>query len=186
MARDKSRKADYMRVWHANNPKPLITKWCKRCKTKFKTKEKTALYCRPGCNTLKRMGKFCKYCGALYMCQRTDYARRIYCSRSCSGSAKTGEQALNWQGGKTTAADRLRSSKAYKRWRLAVFERDNFTCVECGDDTGGNLEADHIKPRSIYPELTLDITNGRTLCRPCHKNTDTWGKKLFTYRKTIS
>ena len=56
--------------------------------------------------------------------------------------------------------------------------RDNFTCVECGDNKGGNLEADHIKPKYLFPELTFVIDNGRTLCVDCHKATKTWGQKV--------
>jgi len=59
-----------------------------------------------------------------------------------------------WKGGISTINARLRVSAAYKKWRTAVFERDNYTCVFCGDNRGGNLNADHIKPfqqEQIYP-----------------------------------
>lgn len=56
----------------------------------------------------------------------------------------------------------------YKIWRDLVFERDNYTCVNCGMK-GCCLEADHIKPWVLYPELRYEVHNGRTLCRPCHR-----------------
>jgi 5-methylcytosine-specific restriction endonuclease McrA len=59
-----------------------------------------------------------------------------------------------------------------------VFERDNYKCIWCGDSRGGNLEADHIKPWSKYPEFRYKVSNGRTLCKKCHKKTDTWGGKM--------
>lgn len=83
----------------------------------------------------------------------------------------------NWKGGKTKLILILRTSKQYKLWRTAVFERDNYTCIWCGlkgNQTGGYLEADHIKPFAYYPELRFAIDNGRTLCRECHKKTDTY------------
>jgi len=61
------------------------------------------------------------------------------------------------------------SSFEYKLWRTAVFERDKYTCVWCGHK--GYVEADHIKPFALFPELRFAIDNGRTLCRPCHVTT---------------
>jgi 5-methylcytosine-specific restriction endonuclease McrA len=37
------------------------------------------------------------------------------------------------------------------------------------------LQADHIKPFAHHPELRFDVNNGRTLCVPCHRKTDTYG-----------
>lgn len=85
------------------------------------------------------------------------------------GLSRVGENSPNWKGGVTLENERIRHSKEYKKWRLLVFERDNFTCINCGDNKGGNLNADHIQPFSLYPELRLDLDNGRTLCEHCHK-----------------
>lgn len=60
-----------------------------------------------------------------------------------------------------------RDSTKYDSWRKAVFKRDNFTCQLCST-RGGILNADHIKPWALYPELRFDLDNGRTLCLPCH------------------
>ena len=68
---------------------------------------------------------------------------------------------------------------ALVHWRLAVFERDKYTCQECGC-IGGKLNADHIKPLSIFPELALDLENGQTLCVPCHKKTKTYCGRVRT------
>jgi hypothetical protein len=85
------------------------------------------------------------------------------------GVSRKGKDSFNWRGGITPENERIRHSKEYKEWRLHVFERDNFACVNCGDNKGGNLNADHIQPFSLFPELRLDINNGRTLCIDCHK-----------------
>lgn len=79
-------------------------------------------------------------------------------------------------GNKTSEAKKIRTSIPYKEWRISVFQRDNYTCKIC-TKKGGKLNADHIKPFSLYPELRLDINNGRTLCIDCHKNTPTYGNR---------
>ncbi|MCK9369537.1 HNH endonuclease [Candidatus Dojkabacteria bacterium] len=94
------------------------------------------------------------------------------------GEAQRGEKGNNWKGGITPINQNIRNSFEYKLWRRAVFERDKYTCVWCGDDSGGNLEADHIKPFAYFPELRFAIDNGRTLCKRCHKTTDSYLKQL--------
>ena len=65
----------------------------------------------------------------------------------------------------------------WQRKRLEILQRDNFTCIWCGEH-GGKLNADHIKPFAQYPELRFAIDNGRTLCLPCHKTTDSYLKNI--------
>ena len=89
-----------------------------------------------------------------------------------------GENHWNYQGGITKINFKIRNSLEYKLWRESVFKRDNFTCIWCGNNKSGNLNADHIKPFALYPELRFAIDNGRTLCVECHKKTDTYFKKI--------
>lgn len=100
------------------------------------------------------------------------------------------ENHPNWQGGKTKHAERFRKKWEYKFWRKSVFERDNYTCQLCGIRSGIGisvfLEADHIKPFAYFPELRLDINNGRTLCRDCHRNTDTYMGRAKHYQKIFN
>lgn len=65
------------------------------------------------------------------------------------------EREIAWYSGK------------YRRWRRAVFERDNYTCKACGI-RGGYLQADHIKRWVDYPKLRYNLSNGQTLCYSCH------------------
>lgn len=80
--------------------------------------------------------------------------------------------------------DRLaRYSVEATEWRKAVFERDNYTCWICGM-RGSYLEADHIKPFAYFPELRFELSNGRTLCRPCHETTKiSWQAMRQIYAK---
>lgn len=86
-----------------------------------------------------------------------------------------GANNANWKGGKDKS---IWKTPEYQAWRKAVMRRDKYTCVFCGDNAGGNLEADHIKPRVLFPELTFDLANGRTLCKQCHQKTPSWGHNV--------
>ena len=88
---------------------------------------------------------------------------------------KKGSASHLWKGGITPINTAIRSSLGYKLWRKGVFERDNFTCQEC-KQVGVELNAHHIKRFSDYPKLRLELSNGRTLCVPCHKKTNTYGR----------
>ena len=79
-------------------------------------------------------------------------------------------------------------SKKYQEWRSLVMSRDLYKCVNCGS-TGhvtNPLQVDHIKPKSLYPDLMYTVSNGRTLCRRCHRATDTFGRSnIKKYAKKI-
>ncbi len=86
-----------------------------------------------------------------------------------------GEKASNWQGGITSINKAIRNSLKYKLWRESVFKRDNYQCTLGKKEHGNKLQADHIKPFAYFPELRFALSNGRTLCKPCHTKTNTWG-----------
>lgn len=96
----------------------------------------------------------------------------------------SGKNHWNWKGGINPINDTLRKTLEYKLWRESVFKRDNYICVIGGKEHGNDLQADHIKPFALFPELRFAIDNGRTLCVECHKKTDTYAgrsnKKLLT------
>lgn len=86
--------------------------------------------------------------------------------------ARKGSKSPLWKGGVSavnrTKRQNIMSSMEYKLWRTSVFERDGYTCIWCGFK--GYVEADHIKPFALFPELRFAIDNGRTLCKPCHNS----------------
>lgn len=122
----------------------------------------------------------CAYCGAevIKKMYRILSRKKLYCSTDCSRLSMTGVKKPeisgskhgSWKGGIYPQHLAIRSSIEYKRWRSMVFERDGYACVICKDSSGGNLNADHIKPFSRFPELRLDVDNGRTLCITCYVN----------------
>lgn len=99
-------------------------------------------------------------------------------SRRCGPSkGRIGSLSNNWKGGVTPENMLIRSSEKYGNWRLAVFERDNFTCVSC-NRVGGQLCAHHILMFSKYKQVRFDINNGVTLCKKCHRKLHGINKKI--------
>jgi len=154
---------------------------------------------------LKLSPKICPSCKKYFQPTKSII---IYCSRSCgrkgkppwnkntkgltkpnSTSFKKGQFSKDkhpkWRGGITTEESLVRSSVEYKKWRLSVLSRDNYICQICKTKVGGKkAHVDHIKNFNDYPELRLDINNGRTLCASCHHKTpDYAGKNKIAQRK---
>jgi len=86
-----------------------------------------------------------------------------------------GKNSPCWKGGQKRYKHTT-SRVEYKKWRERVFERDNYTCKDCGR-RGCYLEAHHIKGWAKHPKSRYDINNGLTLCLECHKKTDNYKGK---------
>ena len=166
---------------------PKITKNCLVCGESFKIWVSSivrgqGLFCSTKCRGINQTNegvivKSCIICSKQFNVsgsQKTGgYGK--FCSMYCYGLSKRSPAY------KDDEAIKTRRSPEYRKWRKSVFERDDYTCQWCGM-RGKTLNADHIKPFSYYPELRLNLDNGRTLCKPCHMKTDTWGgrKKPMT------
>ena len=110
---------------------------------------------------------------------------------SAAKLGKKGPDSNAWRGGRTAEHTLIRGSLEYKRWRTGVFRRDDYSCQQCGVRSQKGLgrivlHADHIKPFALHPELRFDVNNGRTLCEPCHKQTDTYAGRTKTSPKPVS
>lgn len=98
----------------------------------------------------------------------------------------SGKNSSNWRGGISGLNARIRIIPIYADWRFKVFFRDGFSCVLCKSHK--NLNADHIKAFSLLlREFEIrsirqaercselwDISNGRTLCFDCHRQTENY------------
>lgn len=116
-----------------------------------------------------------------------DWKKNISYVRKSLGIAK-GKNNPNWRGGITKLSQQVRNSKKYAAWRWEVFERDHFQCIHCQTNRGP-FNANHIRPFSVLLHENnissledalqcadlWNITNGETLCEPCHKETDSYG-----------
>lgn len=100
--------------------------------------------------------------------RRTDEQKKFISMQTRKFAAK-GEKHPRWKGGITFINRALRETAEARDWRRSVYERDSYTCQHCGDSRGGNLNAHHIKSFALYPELRYELSNGITLCEPCHQ-----------------
>jgi len=87
----------------------------------------------------------------------------------------SGEKSGSWKGG-LTKQNKLERSRFTRTISQEVFERDDYTCQICGA-VGEYFHADHIIKWSKDKEKRFDMTNCRTLCRPCHYLV-TFGKEM--------
>lgn len=171
-------KARYRAKKGLSSPRPKKARLCKACGLDGVKKGRSL---HPECRPVPKhpiVERICIDCGN----RRTGYERRpTKRCRKCDLAARAGPANSNWKGGITPENRRLRASDEYKAWRTAVFERDQYTCVECGQ-VGWGLHADHIKPWCAFPALRFSVDNGRTLCVACHKKTDTWMAGALKYK----
>ena len=86
-----------------------------------------------------------------------------------------GKKGLRGENNGRWDPDRTHEQRAEERklpentiWRNEVFNRDNYTCQCCGDNTGGNLIGHHIESYTSNEDLRMDIDNGICLCKDCH------------------
>jgi 5-methylcytosine-specific restriction endonuclease McrA len=170
----------------------------------YRVKSGRAKFCSKKCHDIFQKGRpsgriktgvilTCHFCGKDFY-RRKSMSHHKFCCRRCSDNGRDfnvrrGRDSNFWKGGIYPTNLLIRYSHEYKLWRQAVFERDNWACVWCGARTKKGtrvvLHADHIKPFSLYPELRFAIDNGRTLCKECHKKTDTYGGRCRVYRKKV-
>ncbi|WP_432443779.1 HNH endonuclease [Paenarthrobacter nitroguajacolicus] len=70
---------------------------------------------------------------------------------------------MNWKG------ERRTTTAAHKTWRLAVLQRDNFTCqLKLNGCTVKATQADH-KHNVKSGGAEHDVNNGQAACTNCHK-----------------
>jgi len=58
-------------------------------------------------------------------------------------------------------------TRQWQGLRYQVIRKYGRTCMACGTTTG-EMHVDHIKPRSLYPNLELAFDNLQILCRACN------------------
>jgi hypothetical protein len=111
---------------------------------------------------------------------------------------RTGANAGNWKGGKTTLIRSIRASLKYSKWAALCRTRDFWTCRECNEHSK-DLNVHHkysfldiIKNNNILTldeamncSLLWDLNNGVTLCCDCHRKIHSYLKILARETKNL-
>lgn len=202
---------EYSKKWYLKNKSKFIKK-CDNCGCEYGTRYSSSKYCSKKCFYLgNRCKQICINCGILFYAP--DTKKRKFCSNTCHnkylhknkeyrknwfiklmigvknrdtsniGKNQFGERNPLWKGGITPKYHCARTDKKYLDWRKSIFERDNYTCQECGSRSCKNhgviLQAHHKIPfYEIFEDekLLYSLDNGITLCLSCHRKTDSYGK----------
>lgn len=128
----------------------------------------------------------CDNCGEIFSKVKSQYEKSNYnyCCKKCQSEGfKTQlvkENNPNWNSEKTDperTADR--KYLEYNLWRTKVYEKNNYTCQRCKSSRSGTLNAHHILNYTEHIDARLDVNNGITLCKHCHKKFH----KIYGYTK---
>jgi len=73
-------------------------------------------------------------------------------------------------------SDAFLASYEWRRVRMQVLKKYGARCQCCGStpEDGTKMHVDHIKPRRLFPDLALDITNLQILCEVCNHGKGNW------------
>lgn len=154
-----------MKVHHARAHGESLTlkEWtCEECGDTFERhttrNDGEPSYCSNECRYAGRRERIilnCDECGEEIERIPAKVSDTNFCSRECKHEYFNDPETDFWQ------------SNDWKDWRDSVFERDNYTCQDCGTE-GGDLNAHHVERRYESPDMETDVDNGVTLCVECH------------------
>ena len=135
---------------------------------------------------------------------KSNTSKSCGCLKIESCKSRSGKHHYNWQGGTyNTKMDKIRRSTGYKKWRNAVFMRDNYTCKKCDLKNVSELNgiktlsykhklvnklltAHHLVSFKDNPKVRLNIDNGVTLCIKCHNTFHLkYGNVDFTFENYV-
>lgn len=152
-------------------------------------------------NVFRNTIKHCLECNSILKLNNCrDIERKKFCSRNCRATfnGKQCDMTKLWEKNNTPEVNakkahhgknhprwiedrslvKFRPRPEINNWRKFIFERDNYTCLNC-KQKGGKLQAHHKFPYKTHPELRFSIENGMTLCEPCHKEIHAQATKIY-------
>jgi len=74
-----------------------------------------------------------------------------------------------------------RNTKAYRRARIKVLNRDGHACMYCGSSE--DLTIDHVLSIKNHPELAMDMDNMVIACKICNSRKGSRSQGVFLAQK---
>lgn len=73
-------------------------------------------------------------------------------------------------------SDAFLSTYEWRRVRMMALKKYGPRCQCCGatPTTGAVMNVDHIKPRKLFPDLALEVSNLQILCHDCNHGKGNW------------
>jgi 5-methylcytosine-specific restriction endonuclease McrA len=84
--------------------------------------------------------------------------------------------------------DDFLQSYEWRRVRMEALKKYGTRCQCCGATPadGVKMNVDHIKPRKLFPQLALDISNLQVLCEVCNHGKGNWDMTDWRQKDGIS
>lgn len=129
--------------------------------------------------------------------KKANHHTRLLAAQKKAGLGKKAKKGKPQQPKKRenkTSKSGFYSSWEWKKARYEAIKKFEQRCMCCGwqpgDTERGHLVVDHIKPRSKYPKLALDLTNLQVLCNDCNMgksndSEDDWRSMDEQFKATI-
>lgn len=152
--------------------------WCKQCEQEYNNNRYVHICneCGKEYKSGKKCSNTCKECHVKKISEiggirfKTLNANQYGENNVMYGVQRFGSENPNYNPNKTDIErEKERLVDGYGIWRETVFKRDNYTCTCCGYNKGSILTAHHLDSWDWCKDKRLDVNNGITLCRKCHK-----------------
>lgn len=111
-----------------------------------------------------------------FSAKQFDRAVKAVQNRRCPAPVRiyVKKPSKEWQPGSPLPQERVEedfyATQAWRELRYRILKRDGRRCACCGAHAsdGISMHVDHIKPRSLYPDLALVASNLQVLCEDCN------------------
>lgn len=82
------------------------------------------------------------------------------------------------------ANDSFLNTYEWRKVRMEALKKYGPKCMCCGATpaTGAVMNVDHIKPRKLFPEMALELSNLQILCHECNHGKGNWDQSDWRNR----